>query len=271
MHNLLGLRKILYAIRWSFWVALWPFFYRKHRTADLTNTRFSIGVTTYAARYNTYFKRLILQLSALFPDTEIVVSVNGYYDPDKQRAYLRELHEFLIKFPHVRYSVFEESKGLSSLWNRLIDRSSHEKIIVLNDDLELSPLFRFFLERSAILDHEVAVINKSWSHYLISRSVIGRIGWFDENFPAIGNEDWDYACRLTLAGQEPVQVKVRGIRNIEDHPDDFSYGNDLQLVNGKYARTNRDYFYSKWILSPEPRDGFVFVEILGCYVKLKAA
>ena len=63
-------------------------------------------------------------------------------------------------------------------------------------------IWKFLLSLGEILKNpgfykkRLPVINQSWSHFMISREVIIRVGWFDERFPAIGNEDEDYESRL---------------------------------------------------------------------------
>ena len=85
---------------------------------------YTIGITTYLDRYEILFKPFLLQLVKLFPDTEIVVTVNGHYNTDSQLAYLEKITSFLKQFPQVKVVTFVEAQGLSKLWNLIVLNSS---------------------------------------------------------------------------------------------------------------------------------------------------
>jgi len=236
---------------------------------DIRNHHYSIGITTYLDRYETLFKPFLLQLLKIFPETEIVVTVNGHYHTSAQMLYLENISSFLKQFPNVKVITFVEAQGLSKLWNLLILNSSNERLFILNDDLEISPLFRRDLEKSGILSKRIAVINQSWSHFMISREIVNLVGWFDERFPAIGNEDEDYESRLVLKQVELVFFHLRSIKAILTIPVTYSYGEQVDIINTKYLKSNKVFFDTKWETVTQATEGYHYVRILNAWVKLK--
>ena len=233
------------------------------------NANYSIGVVTYINRYERFFRPLLRNLCSLFPDTEIVVAVNGYYNKARQIDYLERITGLMSKYPNVKHIQYMEGQSLSKLWNQLVIGSRNDKLFIFNDDLTILPNFRREVERSGILDEEVALINRSWSHFLISKRTISTVGWFDERFPGVGNEDEDFEARLVLARISIRSFSVKGLRNIVFETKDFSYGQDTKVVNVKYVSANQEFFHKKWQVSEIKQDGFVFVSILGKYARLQ--
>lgn len=76
-----------------------------------------------------------------------------------------------------------------------------------------------------------------WHFYIISKAIIEKIGYFDENFPApMYFEDNDYMRRLNLA-----RLKFYSISNaLAFHVYSPKYG------GGEYNKINSDYYLQKW-------------------------
>ncbi|MEJ5961291.1 glycosyltransferase family 2 protein [Pedobacter immunditicola] len=239
------------------------------KASEIRNHQYTIGITTYLDRYETLFKPFLLQLLKIFPETEIVVTVNGHYNRDSQLLYLEHIRSFLKQFPNVKVITFVEAQGLSKLWNLIIVNSSNERFLILNDDLEISPLFRKDLEQSGILSERIALLNQSWSHFMISREIVNLVGWFDERFPAIGNEDEDYESRLVLKQVDLSFFHFRSIKAILTIPVTYSYGEQVDIINTKYLKANKVFFDTKWDTVAQPTEGYHYVRILNAWVKLK--
>lgn len=233
------------------------------------NTAFSIGIVTYIRRYEEFFRPLITYFCRLFPDTEIVVAVNGYYDQAAQEKYLVEITAFLGQFPNVKVLAHTTPESLSKLWNKLIINSTAEKTLICNDDLLLLPTFRRHLEASGLLAEDVGLIKWSWSHFIISKRIVSQVGWFDERFPGVGNEDEDYEARLAHLNIPVPTFMMGGLRNITVKTEDFSYGKNMAVVNRKYTGANKEFFDSKWELSETAQPGFAYVRLLRKYARIK--
>lgn len=253
---------------WHFIIALWKMIPKKNGE-ERSNHKFSIGIVTYVDRYESFFQPLTTNLVTIFPDTEIVIAINGYYLKDIQLRYLKDIELFTKKFKNVKIIPFVEPQSLSKLWNLLIINSSSDKIIILNDDIKISPTFRRNIERSGIFEQEIGLINKSWSHFLISKNIVRKIGWFDQRFPGMGNEDEDYECRLVFNNIELKTYSVFGINNIVFVSNNFCYGEDVETINVKYMKQNKTFFDSKWKFSNDPQSSFRFVKKVNGYISLQ--
>jgi hypothetical protein len=260
--------KYSYNFLWDICLLLWKL--KRERQGELiTNNKYSIGIVTYVDRYDLFFKFLIKCISTIFPDTEIVIAINGYFDKDVQRKYLNDINQYLSTFKNVKIVEFVDPQSLSKLWNLLLINSSTPNILILNDDVKVLPWFRKSLESTGVLNEEIGLINQSWSHFYISKLLVKRIGWFDERFPGVGNEDEDYECRLVLKDIIAKSFAVKGLKNVVYLTENFSYGNAHQVINKKYIKANKDFFNKKWHFSSAYEPSSKFVRILDGYVALK--
>ena len=257
------------AKHWQEIAKAWPAQYRQPDKTPLSNQRFALGITTYLPRLEPYLKPLVQQLHAMFPDTQIIVSINGYHDEARQLAYLTEVRAWLDQFPHVEYFDFVAPQGLCTLWNGMMMRNQTERLFILNDDIQTAPFFREELEASDILNTEMTVINGSWSHLMISKATMAKAGWFDERFPGIGYEDHDYEIRMTMA-ELPIERRLMdSLNNLSHVPDDYSWGEDHALIFNKYSGVNGEHYEKKWDIVAEAKAGYTYVEIVKGWVALK--
>ncbi len=213
----------------------------------MDKNQYSIGVVTYHARFETYFKPLVRQLVRIFPDKEIICVINGHPDRTLQITYLSKVVSFLKSFQNVRYLTYDTNQSLSKCWNQVIILSPTEKVLMLNDDTEVSDLFRNELE-TPIQNNEVFTLNRSWSHFVISKTIIKKVGWFEERFPSIGQEDGDYAYRMAMKNIELKNINCVGIRNFiakQDNPGWVAIS--VNSSSNRYADVNREFFNTKGI------------------------
>ncbi len=209
--------------------------------------QYSIGVVTYHARFETYFKPLIKRLAQIFPDKEIICVLNGHPDKTLQIKYLRNAVLFLRSFKNVRYLTYDSNQSLSKCWNQVVILSPTQKVLILNDDTEVSELFRTELE-AHIQNNELFTLNRSWSHFVISKKIIKKIGWFEERLPGIGQEDGDYTYRMAMQNIEMKNVDCAGLRNFVAAQENPGWIEISPLVQGtRYANINREFFDTKWI------------------------
>src|SRR5208283_5090968 len=132
------LKKIRTAFRLTYWelIKVWWFMLPISKNNTQYTHTFSIGIVTYINRYDALFKPLIKNLCKIFPDVEIVVAINGYYDQEKQQKYLTKIKTLLAKYPNVKYIEYNEGQSLSKLWNQLIIHAANEKVFIFNDDVK---------------------------------------------------------------------------------------------------------------------------------------
>jgi hypothetical protein len=227
------------------------------KSARIKPSTCALGVVTYLGRFEKYFKPLIRRLHFLFPDYEINVFINGHHNICKQLQYLKKVTSFLQKYINVRYMTHVSHQSLARGWNWLILMSTRERVLILNDDVFPEMEFRYNLER---LENppDICSINRSFSHFLIAKEVVRRVGWFDERFLGIGHEDVDYICRVASKGITLETIPIRGLQNYVAPSTDAGWAKISDVVHGKYAAVNFEIFKQKWFHSdygPVPQQG----------------
>ena len=86
-------------------------------------------------------------------------------------------------------------------------------MLILNDDLNITLLFRGELGKSLSYKSRLFIINRSWSHFVISKDIVKKVGWFEERLPGTGQEDGDYRARMENLGFEVIQANCHGVIN----------------------------------------------------------
>ena len=129
------------------------------------------------------------------------------------------------------------------MWNNLMINASNHKVLLLNDDITIRSA-RFFdeLEKVVEMDSGFFKINRSWSHSLLDRRMVDKIGWFDERFLSIGEEDGDFEWRVGKAGGRVFDVSLPDIENHVDHENCLV---GMDKVNAKYSKFNFDFAFSQ--------------------------
>lgn len=217
----------------------------------------SIGIVTYLGRFEAYFKPLLRKLAWLFPDYEINVFLNGHYDLAKQIQYLRDVTAFLRQYPAIRYVTNLTHQPLARGWNWLMLMSRCDQVLILNDDVSFDLEFRHNLESLRPVG-QVFMLNHSWSHFVINKDVIRRVGWFDERFIGVGYEDIDYVLRLGMKAVPLSNVAIHGLHNHAALQDNAGWANLSGVFQGKYTSLNQEVFLKKWSRSdfgPVPEKG----------------
>lgn len=221
----------------------------------------TIGVTTFLNRFEVFFKPLVRKLVFLFPESSIIVAANGSVLREEQQKYLHDLREFCANYDNIELIAYDDPRGLSHLWNRIMDAAGNEKVLMLNDDIRLMTGFGRFILCSGILNEDIATINSSWSHFFLSQKIFSHTGAFDEELKEVGGEDDDYLARLALLGLRPADFRTITIARRRKRgrriPTVNSYGRDMTIEAGGYSTFNTDYLRSKWEISDEFFDGAV--------------
>jgi hypothetical protein len=242
--------------------------YRRRRSGAIP-VHYDIAVTTYVARFDTYFKSLLSQLLWLFPDRRILVVANGHHERARQEAYLDDLRKLVARSPGVTLIAYSEPVGLARMWNDALRASTSGRLLMLNDDLYLMANFRIQLEASGLLKEKIATINGTWSHFLITQDILDAIGWFDEDFVEIGYEDADYEVRLACRGIPVARFQMNGLWSWEDQPAEYSYGPQLAIRDGKYSGRNRNHFFGKWKTFERETPGCLHLPMVDRWVQLQ--
>lgn len=252
--------KLRNRFHWLIVELAWMFYIPQKISSDV-EFNFCIGISTFKDRYKKFLKPLVRKLSWIFPDVPLIIAVNGHHDQILQSKYLKKIRLWSEQFSTIRLLEFNEPQGLSKLWNQIIIHSSKEKILLLNDDVKISKSLQYEILQGPIKGSDLAVINRSWSHFLISKSIIRLVGWFDERLKQIGGEDDDYLVRLYSKGITPDHIRLNSIRNLSHVPKDPSYGRNMRTqVNLHYSQDNLEFLHRKYIINKCPTEGAIYTD-----------
>jgi hypothetical protein len=222
---------------------------------------YSIGIVTYVERFNKSFRQLALDLTKYFPDVERNAIINGFPDQIKQLKYLKEVTPFLQKCGFKHVLTYEKHQALAKGWNQLIIMSTAPRIMILNDDCQIGPNFRKEFE-SQCGDHEWLFLNCSYSHFFTSKSVVKKIGWFDERFLGIGHEDGDFSRRCSLLNYPyDISIDCPSLKNLQIAEEHVSFTENGKKRNGNYSMYNEWFFKKKWKHADHLKKGYTLILI----------
>lgn len=248
----------------------WFFKFTQKRNLEYKNECYSIGITTFLDRYRVLLKPLVKRIVYCYPLTEIIIVANGYYDTQKQMKYLSKIEKFCSKYENVRLITFVNPQSLSKLWNIIINKSKSENVFILNDDIMFLSSFRRMIDNINLTHNSLVLINNSFSHFIISKLLVKKIGYFDERLKELGGEDYDYLVRVTIQRIDIKTILVEGLASYKPKLRMNSFGQLTRKQAGGYSNYNTDFLHKKWEITSKSLPGFTFVETgMGCFWKLK--
>lgn len=203
---------------------------------------YSIVITTFDQRFESFLAPLIGSIKALRPQIEIIVMVNGPAKGSFNEAYRSKLLEFLAGQANCYPTLFPNFQALAKLWNRGVLTATQDRILILNDDLTINTLksSNFFDHLETALDNQPYAfkINGSFSHAVLSKEELIKVGFFDERLLGIGEEDGDFVWRYhETYGREIPSINLPGINNIQSKVADEGFTKGI----GHYSKFNRDF------------------------------
>ena len=218
------------------------------REARIKPEHVSIGITTFEARFDRYFVPLLKRIRE-GTDSEIVVAVNGENNRPFGEEFRSKLLKYIADFENVYPVVFPQFRGLSKLWNSIAIHASHDHILMLNDDIMIESSSFMNDVTGMINRNEVRsfLINRSWSHFLMSREELDTLGYFDERLLGIGEEDGDMTWRyIKQYGQAIPSFKVKGFQNFAEETVRSYKPVNVQTHSGtKYSLFNRKFVHEE--------------------------
>ena len=226
--------------------------------SDRELVSFGIVIVTFEARQFTRAIPLLKQIRLSGVTEPIALVVNGHLHSTFDSKLRNELYLVLATIPNVFPIFIRKFHGLSHNWNLGIRLLGCETTVVLNDDLWVN-VSSFKSEMNRILNESaggsLATINRSFSHFLIRDSALKDVGWFDERFVGIGEEDGDYYLRYFRCFSEPpLDFHTNSIV----HLNDSDSGPERKGVS-KYSLANLAYSRLKYSM-PLSGDSGIFGE-----------
>lgn len=210
---------------------------------------YSVVITTFDQRFEPFLKPLVTQICLQRPELEIIVMINGRCKAPFNHNYRRQVLGFLAEQPNCYPTIFPSFQSLAKMWNRGILNASHDRVLVLNDDLKIhgdcSGTTGFFegLEQSLAQHPTSFKINGSFSHFIINRSELIEVGFFDERLLGLGEEDGDFYWRYhERYGSEMGSVTIAGIDNVQSGIADTGYTKGIRtaaLFNRRFIKEHK--------------------------------
>jgi len=212
--------------------------------------KYNIGITTYSYRFDKFLVPLIKSIKDFKPNSNIILAINGNYNVDFDENYRSKMLEFISKYTNIYPIMFMEFRSLSKLWNSILVNSDTNLNLILNDDVTLTSDFWNFIDNHTTIG---SFKMKSWSSVFLDRNEVETVGWFDERFLGIGEEDGDFEFRY----MKHYQRKFENIYapGFENHIDNENVLIGSQKVNSKYSKFNYEFCCKKYNISIEKNGG----------------
>ena len=258
------IEKIKNKLSWAIEDFIW-FFLKRFDKGNIKNKNndLVIGITTFMDRYDNCLKPLVEKLAVLFPNIQIIIVANGHVKQHENLEYLIKIKLFCDKFKNVELISYKEPMGLSFIWNRIIKQANAKKVLLLNDDVNVKRSFPKWISKSEILEMEISTINNSWSHFVISKDIVKKVGTFDEGLLEIGGEDDDYSARLVMNKIELINLNTNTIKAKlklkHKRLAVNSYGKNMNEEKHGYSSYNTEYLEKKWKMSNVDFEGSIEV------------
>lgn len=203
---------------------------------------YTIGITTFSARLD-YLTKLLEQIR-FFTKVPIIITINGEKDGKLSDDYMGKLFELFTKHKQIYPIFFQEIRGLSKMWNTIVVHSVTENVLILNDDIEIHNNTVFEMVESLSLNpdfNSLCKFNGSFSHFLVKKECMEKIGFFDERLLGFGEEDGDISYRLIKNNMDLHNFGASGLINIVSN---VRQG-EVKSGIGKYSKFNRDFIYEQ--------------------------
>lgn len=205
---------------------------------------YSIGITTYSYRYDKFLIKLINNIRS-FRNNEIILGINGNYKEEFQEKYRKEILRFCSNYKKIFPFVYPNFRSLSKIWNNIAINSSNEYVLILNDDITISNRSFFDAIELTLEKYKTSFeVNGSFCCFVIKKSELLEVGWFDERFLGIGWEDEDFRKRYFNVFKKiflNVEIKTGYI----SHVDWENIIVNQKKGGGKYSGFNQEFFNIK--------------------------
>ncbi len=206
----------------------------------------TICITTFKKRLDMV-KNLINDIKEYYPNITLLLAINGENNEEGMNdTYRSDILQFISTKTNVIPIMFTEYRSLSKLWNTLVIFSKTNYNLILNDDLIFKngliiPTIQKCIETNKL---GIFTINGSFSHFVISKTQLDELGYFDERLLAHGEEDGDMVWRyIDKYSNDIPNLNISGITNMADYktkPD-----NMVLHVDNK-PKFNRTFCFGKY-------------------------
>lgn len=203
---------------------------------------FAIAITTFSKRFD-FVSKLISQIR-IHNLNKIYLVINGEKDGNFNEDYRNNILNLCINNSFIYPIFFTEIRGLSKLWNTAIIASDVDNILVLNDDIEILSGDIFSKTSSLIREDSytgLCKINGSFSHFVVNKVLIDKMGYFDERLLGFGEEDGDITYRFLKNNIHVGDMRCSDVINIVSQV----RHDDIKPGIGKYSHFNRSFIMNE--------------------------
>lgn len=149
---------------------------------------YSVAITTFNSRFEL-FKNLFRKIKIQRPRIEILVLINGLTSQKFDENYRKSILEFIAPYENTFPYVFPEFISNSKMWNLSCQFMTSDKVLMIQDDLDIEDTFFDDFESVLSPEHKFFVLNDSYSSFVIDKYTLDELNWFDERYLGIGHED----------------------------------------------------------------------------------
>jgi glycosyltransferase involved in cell wall biosynthesis len=176
----------------------------------------SICIVTFKER-SELIKSLIGQIRSHVDESiNIVLAVNGNNEEEMPESYRQDMLNLCSSHKNIYPIICPEFKSLCKLWNTLAIFSKTEYIFYLCDDVayENPNILKEVLDFINVTKSEFFTINNQFSHFVLTKSVLHKLGYFDERLAGFGEEDGDIIHRyIEIFGERMPNLHINGLYN----------------------------------------------------------
>jgi hypothetical protein len=161
------------------------------------NKSYSVAITTFCKRFDL-FCDIVDEIKRQRPNVEIIVAVNGEYKIDFPDDFRLNMLEYCKKYNNVFPIFFPKFRSLTKLWNTVIQFSSNQTTLVLEDDITIFP--GFFDDYEKVIEEEdhCFMINAGYAAFSADRIKVDQANWFEERYLSLGCEDGHFSMAYSL-------------------------------------------------------------------------
>jgi hypothetical protein len=176
----------------------------------------SIGIVTFKQR-SELIKDLIKQIRTHVPDSvDIILAVNGNNEELMSDEYRKDMLSLSMDYKNIYPIICPEFKSLCKLWNTIAIFSRTEYVFYICDDViyENPNCLNIISEYIDKTKSEFFTINNQFSHFVLSKSILHTLGYFDERLIGFGEEDGDIIHRhIEIYGDRMPDIHISGLYN----------------------------------------------------------
>ena len=199
----------------------------------------TICITTFKKRLNLV-KDMIDSIKRYYPEVQILLAINGEHEEKIDEDYRGEILRFISSKTKVIPIMYTEFRSLSKLWNNLVIFSNTNYNLLMNDDLlfESNNILENIINFIKNTNSEFFTINNTFSHFVITKTELDKLGYFDERFLAHGEEDGDMVWRYINEYNSNLPVlSLGGIKNVGSYQEQTTNMTSHSLNKPKFNRT----------------------------------